>query len=194
MPATARFFELILIPLTEKPRTRKELTDPLKVQEAISYLNRFCARFRWLVVGLLLVSLYKGAAPTTQAGENNDVKVLLRLEGEIAQAWVQRDRQTLEQILADDFTLAGTGDSLIGKSQYIAGLDNPEFRTTSAIIEDVRIRVYGDAAVVTGRATYQGWSKKRGKYVHRLRFTDTFIQRDSTWKCVATHASALAAE
>jgi hypothetical protein len=60
--------------------------------------------------------------PTTQAGENNDVKVLLRLEGEIAQAWVQRDTQTLEQILADDFTLAGTGDSLIGKSQYIAGL------------------------------------------------------------------------
>jgi len=136
MPATARFFELILIPLTEKPRTRKELTDPLKVQEAISYLNRFCARFRWLVVGLLLVSLYKGTAPTTQAGENNDVKVLLRLEGEIAQAWVQRDTQTLEQILADDFTLAGRGDSLIGKSQYIAGLDNPEFRTTSAIIED----------------------------------------------------------
>jgi ketosteroid isomerase-like protein len=190
MPATARFFELMLIPLTEKSRTRKELTDPLKVQEAISYLNRF----RWLIVGLLLVSLYKGAAPTTQAGENNDVKVLLRLEGEMAQAWVQRDTQTLERILADDYTLAGTGDSLISKSQYVAGLDNPEFRTTSAIIEDVRIRVYGDAAVVTGRATYQGWSKKRGRYVHRVGFTDTSIQRDSTWKCVATHASALAAE
>jgi ketosteroid isomerase-like protein len=144
-----------------------------------------------LVVRFILVVFFTGAV---QASENDDVKVLLDLESKMAQAWVQRDTQTLEQILADDYTLAGTGDALIGKGQYVAGLDNPEFRTTSATIADLRIRVYGDAAVVTGRATYQGWSKKRGKYVHRLRFTDTFIQRDSTWKCVATHASALAAE
>jgi ketosteroid isomerase-like protein len=146
------------------------------------------------VVWLLLVVFFTGAVPTAQAGENDDVKVLLDLESKMAQAWVQRDAQTLEQILADDYTLAGTGDALIGKGQYVAGLDNPEFRTTSAIVADLRIRVYGDAAVVTGRATYQGWSKKRGRFVRRFRFTDTFIRRGSTWKCVATHASGLAPE
>jgi hypothetical protein len=147
-----------------------------------------------LVVRLLLVVFFTGAVPTAQAGENDDVKVLLDLESKMAQAWVQGDAQTLEQILADDYTLAGTGDALISKGQYLAGLDNPEFRTTSAIVNDLRIRVYGDAAVVTGRATYQGWSKKRGRYVRRFRFTDTFIRRGSTWKCVATHASGLARE
>jgi Domain of unknown function (DUF4440) len=146
------------------------------------------------VVWLLLVVFFTGAVPTAQAGENDDVKVLLDLESKMAQAWVQRDAQTLEQILADDYALAGAGDALIGKGQYLAGLDNPEFRTTSAIVNDLRIRVYGDAAVVTGRATYQGWSRKRGRYVRRFRFTDTFIRHDSTWQCVATHASALAAE
>ena len=64
------------------------------------------------------------------------MKVLLDLESKMAQAWVQPDAQTLEQILADDYTLAGTGDTLIGKRQYLAGLDNPEFRTTSAIVND----------------------------------------------------------
>jgi ketosteroid isomerase-like protein len=147
-----------------------------------------------LVVPLLLVAFFMRAVPRAQAGENDDVKVLLDLESKMAQAWVQRDAQTLEQILADDYTLAGTGDALIGKGQYVAGLDNPEFRTTSAIVADLRIRVYGDAAVVTGRATYQGWSKKRGRFVRRFRFTDTFIRRGSTWKCVATHASGLAPE
>jgi Domain of unknown function (DUF4440) len=147
-----------------------------------------------LIAGLLLVAFFTGTVPTAQAGENDDVKVLLDLESKMARAWVQRDTQTLEQILADDFTLAGTGDALIGKGEYVAGLDNPEFRTTSAIVNDVRIRVYGDAAVVTGRATYQGWSRKRGRYVRRFRFTDTFIRHDSTWQCAATHASALAAE
>ena len=180
----------MLTPLTEKPSRRNQLTDPLKVQDGISCLNRFCL----LIVGLLLLAFLKEAAPTARAGENDDVKVLLDLESKMAQAWVQRDAQTIEQILADGYTLAGTGDSLISKGQYLAGIANPEFRTTSAIVNDLRIRVYGDAAVVTGRATYQGWSRKRGRYVRRFRFTDTFVRHDSTWQCVATHASALAAE
>ena len=188
MRATARFFELILIPPTKKPSKRNQLTDPLKFQEGISSLNRFCL----LVVRFLLVAFFTGAVPIAQASENDDVKVLLDLESKMAQAWVQRDAQSLEQILADDYTLAGTGDALIGKGQYLAEIANPEFRTTSAVVADLRIRVYGDAAVVTGRATYQGWSKKRGRYVRRFRFTDTFVRQRSAWRCVATHASGLA--
>ena len=147
-----------------------------------------------LSVQVLLVAFLTGGVPTAQASGDDDVKVLLDLESKMAQAWVQRDAQTLEQILADDYTLAGTGDALIGKGQYLAGIANPEFRTTSAIVADLRIRVYGDAAVVSGRATYRGWSKKRGRYVRRFRFTDTFVRPGSTWKCVATHASGLGPE
>ena len=109
----------------------------------------------------------------------------------MAQAWVQRDTQTLERILADDYTLGGTGDFWIDKEEYVAGLDNAEFRTTSAIVDHLPIHVYRYAAVVTGRAVYRGWSKKGGEYVRRFRFTDTFIRRDGVWKCVATHASGV---
>jgi ketosteroid isomerase-like protein len=144
-----------------------------------------------IAAALLLAELGGATVPTTQAGEKDDVKTLLQLENDMAQAWVQRDTQTLERILADDYTLGGIGDFWIDKDEYVAGLDNPEFRTTSAIVDDLRVRVYGDAAVVTGRAVYRGSSKKEGKYVRRFRFTDTFIRRDGAWKCVATHASGL---
>jgi len=146
------------------------------------------------MVGLLLLSFFKLGVSTAQAGENDDIKVLLELEGKMAEAWVRRDTQTLEQILADDYTLAGAGDAVIGKDEYLAEIVNPEFGTTSAIVDNLRIRLYGDAAVVTGRATYRGWSKKRGSYVRRFRFTDTFIRRVNIWKCVATHASGLGPE
>src|SRR5262245_44968530 len=106
--------------------------DTLKVQEGICCLNRSCL----LVVGFLIVAFLKGAVPLAQAGENDDVKVLLELESKMAQAWVQRDTQIVEQILADDFMLAGTGDALVGKGQYMARIANPEFRTTSAIVAD----------------------------------------------------------
>ena len=189
-----RSFESMLIPQIERPSRRNELADRLNIQEGISGLHRFCSRFYLSVVGLFLLVPFGGAVPIVQAGENDDVKVLLQLENDMARAWVQRDTQSLEQILADDYTLAGAGNDLIGKTQYIAQIGNLEFETESAIIDDLGVRVYGDAAVVTGRAIYQGRSKRGGRYLRRLRFTDTFIRRDTTWKCVATHASALVRE
>jgi ketosteroid isomerase-like protein len=193
MPAAARFCELTFIPLIGKPKTRSKLTDTLNVQEVISGLNRFWGRF-CLPVVVLLIGLGKAPIPTAQAGEKDDVDALLQLENDMAQAWVQRDAQTLVRTLADDFALSGTGDCLIDKEEYVAGLDNPEFRTTSATVDDLRIHVYSDASVVTGRAVYRGWFKKGGKFVRRLRFTDTFIRNDGAWKCVAKHASGLPPE
>ena len=169
------------------------MTDTLNVQEVIFGLNRFWGRF-CLPVVVLLIGLGKAPIPTAQAGEKDDVDALLQLENDMAQAWVQRDAQTLVRTLADDFALSGTGDCLIDKEEYVAGLDNPEFRATSATVDDLRIHVYSDASVVTGRAVYRGWFKKGGKYVRRLRFTDTFIRNDGAWKCVAKHASGLPPE
>ena len=105
-----------------------------KVQRVISGLNRFWARLCLLVAALLLVELGKATVPIPRAGEKDDVETLLHLENDMAQAWVQRDTETLVRTLADDYTLSGTGDFLIDKGAYVAGLDNPEFRATSAMV------------------------------------------------------------
>jgi ketosteroid isomerase-like protein len=181
-----------LIPLNKKAGRTNELSDWPKFRRFATLLHRFCRGLRLSSVGLLPVVLFDVLATPTQADETSDAKLLLQFERQIAQAWVERDVEALQQILADDYALSGAGDSLLNKSQYMAGVDNPDFRTTSATIQGLRIRVYGDVAVATGRATYQGWSRERGKFVRRFRFTDTFIRRDRTWKCVATDASALA--
>ena len=69
------------------------------------------------------------------------IKALRQLENDIAQAWVQRDTQTLNRILAGDYIFVGAGDVLIDKEQWVAGVDYPGIRTTSAIVDDLRIRV-----------------------------------------------------
>lgn len=97
-----------------------------------------------LVTALFLAELGGATVSTAQAGEKHDVKTLLQLENDLAQAWVQRDTQTLERILADDYTLGGTADFWIGKEEYVAGLDNPEFRTTSAIVD-----IFGCVSIAT---------------------------------------------
>ncbi len=60
----------------------------------------------------------------------------------------------------------------------------------SAQIDDVRVRLYGSTAVVTGRTTASG--RVKGAQVStRLRFTDVFIKASTGWKVVASHASEI---
>lgn len=60
-------------------------------------------------------------------------------------------------------------------------------------VDDLRFRVYGDFAVVTGRTRARG-EYKGHPYNVRLRFTDTLVRRDGRWQAVSSHASRLVTE
>ena len=81
-----------------------------KVQEAISGLNRSWGWLCLFVAAFLLTVAGEATVGTVQGAEEDDIKALRQLENDIAQAWVQRDTQTLDRILADDFTFAGAGN------------------------------------------------------------------------------------
>jgi ketosteroid isomerase-like protein len=55
----------------------------------------------------------------------------------------------------------------------------------------VSVRVYGDAAVATGRTRASGRSHGQDVTVV-LRFTDVFVRRGGRWQVVASHACAVA--
>jgi hypothetical protein len=54
----------------------------------------------------------------------------------------------------------------------------------------VQARVFGDAAVVTGRTHGVGEFAGTG-YDVTIRFTDMFVRRDGHWQAVASHASVI---
>ena len=55
----------------------------------------------------------------------------------------------------------------------------------------MKVRVYGDSAVVTGITSIKGTSGGTAFAVD-VQFTDTLIKRDGKWRMVASHASPLA--
>jgi ketosteroid isomerase-like protein len=56
--------------------------------------------------------------------------------------------------------------------------------------EDLRVRVYGDSAVVTGLTRTKG--KFMGQeFSTQERATDVFVKRDGRWRCVLTHLTRL---
>ena len=62
---------------------------------------------------------------------------------------------------------------------------------TSAVATDMKVRVYGNAAIVTGLNTVK--EQLKGKDISgTYAYTDTWVKRPGSWVCVATHASRLA--
>ncbi len=55
-------------------------------------------------------------------------------------------------------------------------------------IDDVRVRTFGDAAVVTGR-THGVGEFSGAAYDVIIRFTDTFVRRAGQWQAVCSHSS-----
>jgi len=116
---------------------------------------------------------------------------LIKLENEWAEAWVKQDVAFFERIEADDYTYTACEGSVWTKAQDLALLKSGQDVITSWVLANMKVRVYGDAAVVTGRATVKETYK--GKDVSRQeRWTDTWVKRAGRWQCVAGHSSEIA--
>jgi ketosteroid isomerase-like protein len=56
-------------------------------------------------------------------------------------------------------------------------------------VDEVVVRVFGEAAVVTGRTVASSGGAKPTTVT--LRFTDVFVRRAGHWQVVASHATQL---
>ncbi|MGH9837108.1 MAG: nuclear transport factor 2 family protein [Blastocatellia bacterium] len=96
------------------------------------------------------------------------------MENERAQAIVRGDAATLERIYADDFSNVGSSGAVRNKEQLIADNKSGALKVESQTLDNVNVRVYGDAAIVTGLATLKGEDK--GKDISgQFRFTRVYV-------------------
>lgn len=61
----------------------------------------------------------------------------------------------------------------------------------SSKLEDIRVQVYGDAAVVTLRSIEKGTTYKGKDLSGHYRWTDVFVKRNGSWQMVATHGTRI---
>ena len=116
-------------------------------------------------------------------------QVIKKLDNERIQAQVHADAAALERIYADDFIGVGPSGTVRTKPQVILDFTSGDLRFQSITTDDVRVRVYGNAAVETGRSTMDGQDK--GKVVpHDTRFTRVWIRQQGRWRLVANHYSS----
>jgi ketosteroid isomerase-like protein len=121
-----------------------------------------------------------------------DEKELLRIEEDLHVAYLRHDAKFVGQLLSEDFLAIDANGNGYGRAKQLAELDDPtvcEYVTPS----DMRVRVYGDAAVVTGRTKAKCRADGTDVQVS-TRWTDVFVRRDHRWRWVAAQVANLPAQ
>jgi len=100
---------------------------------------------------------------------------------------VAADAQRFDTILAPDFVCSNPDGTLIDRSEFLQRTRSSS-RLQSMDIDDVRIRVLGDVAVIHARTSYTLGDGRQGSG----RYTDVWALRDGRWLAVAAHVTRLA--
>lgn len=108
-------------------------------------------------------------------------------------AQIAADTLALRRIYADEFLGIGPTGVVRNKTEVIADFTSHALRYQSITTAEVRVRVYGNTAVETGRSTMVG--QDRGKAVPRdNRFTRVWVMTAGRWQLVANHYSLLTSQ
>ncbi|PYU47742.1 MAG: hypothetical protein DMG54_00230 [Acidobacteria bacterium] len=144
-----------------------------------------------IAVLALTVSLAPAASCFGQTAHDADVKELERLEIVWNDAHERGDSNALEALWAEDLEVAVPKMPVMTKAEVLGFARSGRMKFLHYATSDVHVRVYGNAAVVTGRL--QRTRTLNGNEISDdWRFTKTYVRETGKWRVVAFHASEAA--
>jgi uncharacterized protein (TIGR02246 family) len=160
-------------------------------------MNRIICIAALLVGAMTVLSCSEGGrksssepATSTPTTSENVEQVLIQMERDWNDAWLRKDPNPVERILADDFTLLNQDGASETKTEMIAELkSDPPF--ASMVLDPMKVRVFGDTAVVTGGYIETEQGEDRGDHYV---WTTVFVKRNERWQAVASQEHRLIAK
>jgi ketosteroid isomerase-like protein len=169
------------------PRTFN-LKEALAMRQS-SYENRLL-RLPLLLVVILIGASTAGAQPAKPTAGADPEQEVREVNDRRFAAMVRADTAELGRLLADDLTYTHSTGVVETKEQFLAAISSQATRYRSIEPSEVRLRVYGDAAVVTGKVAMQ--VSIRGQDLNfTARFTAVYARLGGAWKLVAWQTTRL---
>jgi hypothetical protein len=145
---------------------------------------------RLLAVCALLALSLPSTSRADQAGGSKTESEIRQLEARRIQAMLKVDTEELNRLLADDLTYTHSSGQVDTKSQLINSLKSGERKYLMIEPQGVKVRLYGAAAIVTGRAKLKTFSKGQESNF-QVQFTDVYAKKKGHWQMVAWQSSRL---
>jgi ketosteroid isomerase-like protein len=135
----------------------------------------------------LILALFLASAGLT-AQEKSDAAAVRGLETKWTESYKQRNIDILSSLLADEFVITIEDGSVYSKAGYISHSADASVHVEVAELSDLKVRVHGDTAIVTGAYHERGESSGK-RYEYHDRLTDVWMKVGAKWQVVASHYS-----
>jgi ketosteroid isomerase-like protein len=113
---------------------------------------------------------------------------ILAFENQWNAAYKRGDVTAMNSLLDDDFIITVEDGSTFSKAGYIARNGDATVHVETSDTSDLKVRMHGDAAIVTGAYHERGIDKGK-PYEYRDRFTDVWMNVNGKWQVIASHYS-----
>ncbi len=137
---------------------------------------------------VLLATPSRGTAQITSGPVVNDV---LEWERVGCLAYQNNDVHAIDSLVADGYVLTDSRGNQTTKEDDLHAARTEEVRYSDFHNEDMKVRVYDNTAVVTGRTVLNGVARDGSAVDLVVLFTDTLVRRNGRWQLVAGHVSRL---
>jgi ketosteroid isomerase-like protein len=115
---------------------------------------------------------------------------LRKIDREWNEAYPKGDTSALDRIIADDWMCIDGAGLLITKRELLERVANKPSSFDAHVFDETTLRIFGDAAVVTGRLSGSGHDEN-GPFRLQQRFTRVYVRRDNSWQAVATQVTVV---
>ena len=131
-------------------------------------------------VALLAAVLAYGLTPA-RADDKDDLKAL---DAKLTDAFKARDVKTIDKYTADDYIAIDPQGRVHDKKKHLEHLSKGTVKFDDLKETDVKVRVFGETAIVTGLLTLKGMVLDKdisGDY----RWTRVYNKKGGDWQCVS---------
>jgi ketosteroid isomerase-like protein len=137
------------------------------------------------------IALVSFGQATSSVASASVEQTLMQLERDWTQASLKKDIAALDKIVADDWVNIDFQGRTVTKAQTLANLKSGLPATQAAGLGEMKVRVFGDSAIVTGSDTEK--SSDKGKdVIDKYLWTDVFVKRNGRWQAVASQSTKVA--
>ena len=113
-----------------------------------------------------------------------------------ADAWdraiVRKDLAAIAANMTDDFRQIGSNGEVENRESFLRDLIAPELEIDPYTVEDFEVRLYGDAALLSGRTRMTGRYAGAPFQTH-YRYIDIYVRAAGAWRVCSVQTTRIAA-
>ena len=140
----------------------------------------------FFAVAVLLLAASGLAVADTAADERE----LTQLINDLNAALVKRDVAFLERVLDRDFVHYRPHGNVENRAQYLEDRKSGRVHFDSLLADEIKVRLYGDTAIVTYRSTAKG-KDQYGAIDEQRRWTRVFVRKNGRWLLVESQGTTI---